>query len=541
MTLTVSISPATTGAIAEEADAWQVDRVLERFWNKDATVWADPPVPEIADRLGWLDAPHSSRDLIEKIGSLYGEALKNGITDIVLAGMGGSSLAPEVFASTLPLKPGSPKLTVIDSTHPAAVVRVGTETSPTTTWYIIASKSGGTIETMSFFKYFWEQAESELSDPGSHFIAITDPDTSLGSLAAERGFRATILADPNVGGRYSALTAFGLVPTGLIGGDLTRLLDSAAQAAAACRQDAPLDANPGFAIGAVLADRARRGIDKAQFICSPPVETMAIWIEQLIAESTGKAEVGVVPIDGGPRLHDDRSATVIGIGDSDVPLADIEISVDDPHDVAGVMFILEFATAAVGRCLGINPFDQPDVQLAKKLAATAMSGSLTTDGSHPFGVSDARWAESLMAAAARSTPSYISVQAYVAPTAGTEAILNELRHVLTGVSGTFVTVGVGPRFLHSTGQLHKGGPPGGLYLQIITDTGSLLEVPESAFTFNELISAQARGDRAALADRGRTVVAVDLGVDTDGGLGSMIEQIAASGNGSRTSVHTDPA
>jgi transaldolase/glucose-6-phosphate isomerase len=523
----VSLPSASTELVAAEATAWRTGDVLKRLWAKDPTVWADPPVPETADRLGWLDASASSRPLISSIQSLHADAIENGITDIVLCGMGGSSLAPEVFAATLPVATGSPKLTVIDSTHPVAISRVASATSPASTWYIIASKSGGTIETMSLFRYFWVEAQQHLGNPGGHFIAITDPGTSLESLASERGFRATFLADSNVGGRYSALTAFGLVPTGLAGGDVTRLLDSAAQAARSCSPSTPLEANPGFGIGAVLAARARLGEDKAQFLCTTPVETIAIWIEQLIAESTGKEGVGIVPIGGGSQLIDDRGATVVGIGSPPFPDVDIEISVDDPYDVAGVMFVLEFATAVAGRCLGINPFDQPDVQLAKKLAATAMSGELSTDVSPPVKVSDMGWTEALTSKIAGSVPSYVSIQAYVAQTPETEARLKELRRVLTEASGAFVTVGFGPRFLHSTGQLHKGGPPGGLYLQIVNDTGDPLEVPESGFTFNELIAAQARGDRAALTDRDRAVIAVDLGADTDAGLMSMVERLSA--------------
>lgn len=512
--------------VAAEANAWRTDKVLDRFWAKDPTVWKDPPVPEVADRLGWLDAATTSRALIGTIESLHADAVENGITDIVLCGMGGSSLAPEVFAATLPLAAGSPKLTVIDSTHPAAVTRVALATNPTTTWYIVASKSGGTIETMSLFRYFWKEAEHRLADPGSHFIAITDPGTSLESLASERGFLATVLADPNVGGRYSALTAFGLVPTGLIGGDVTRLLDSAAHAARECSPSTPLENNPGFGVGVVLADRARGGEDKTQFLCTTPVATIAIWIEQLIAESTGKVGIGIIPIDGGPRLSEDKGATIVGIGVPPFPDVDIEISASDPYDVAGVMFILEFATAVAGRYLGINPFDQPDVQLAKKLAATAMSGDLSTDVSPPLNVSDSQWTESLQTSLGVSSPSYISVQAYIPQTPESETRLDELRRLLSVASNAFVTVGFGPRFLHSTGQLHKGGPPGGLYVQIVNDTGDPLDVPESGFTFNELITAQARGDRAALTDRDRAVIAVDLGANTDAGLDSMIDQLA---------------
>jgi transaldolase/glucose-6-phosphate isomerase len=531
--LTVSLPPVSAGIIAEEADTWRSNGILQRLWSKDPTVWADPPVPEISDRLGWLDAPTASRALISEIGVLHAAAVEAGITDIVLCGMGGSSLAPEVFASALPLQVGSPKLTVIDSTHPATVAHVAAATRPETTWYIVASKSGGTIETMSLFRYFWKLAVEQLPEPGQHFIAITDPGTSLETLAAERGFRAVLLADPDVGGRYSALTAFGLVPTGLIGGDVHRLLDSAERAADLCGRDTPLEFNPGFGIGVVLADRARGGVDKAQFLCTPPLETIAIWIEQLIAESTGKEGLGLVPIDGGPRLAGDRGATTVGIGTAPAPDVDIDISVDDPYEVAGVMFILEFATAVVGRCLGINPFDQPDVQLAKKLASTAMSGGLKADEAPPIHVLDGEWADSLATALADSSPSYISIQAYIPRTPDTEAALDGLRSVLSEVSDAFVTVGFGPRFLHSTGQLHKGGPSGGIYLQIVNDAGGPLEVPESDFTFNQLIEAQSRGDRAALTDRGRTVIAVNLGVDANEGVLLMVERLTPS-------VDTDP-
>ncbi len=533
MTLRISLPADINRVAAKYIEEWETEQLLERFWSKDPTVWADPPVPETGDRLGWLDAPTSSRALVDTIESLHGQAVEEGITDIVLCGMGGSSLAPEVFSSTLPSDGLSPKLMVIDSTHPGSVVGVDAATEAETTWYVIASKSGGTIETMSLFKYFWEQAETRLDDPGDHFIAITDPGTSLESMAADLGFRATIHADPDVGGRYSALTAFGLVPTGLIGGDVSRLLDSAEHAASLCGPGTSLDSNPGFSIGVVLAEEARAGNDKAHFVGTQPVETIGIWIEQLIAESTGKNGVGVVPIDGGPRLAGGREATVVSIGDDTTPTADIAIGIDDPYEVAGVMFILEFATAVAGRCLGINPFDQPDVQLAKKLAATAMEGGLGSDSAPPIPVSDPRWAESLDAALGQAQTSYVSIQAYVPQTEASALLLEQLRNQLTTVSNAYTTVGFGPRFLHSTGQLHKGGPAGGTYLQITDDTGDALDIPGAGYTFNKLIKAQATGDRAALTDRNRTVIAVDIGDDVNGGLASMIEQVRSQASGIR--------
>lgn len=522
----VSLPADSEHIVAREAEAWRTADVLERFWRKDPTVWADPPVPEIADRLGWMDAPVDSRSLISEIEALHADAIDGGITDIVLLGMGGSSLAPEVFASTLPLGPTSPNLTVMDSTHPGAVLGTASATDPASTWYIVASKSGGTIETMSLFRYFWEQAVETVPEPGRHFIAITDPGTSLEALAKDRAFRATFVADPNVGGRYSALTAFGLVPTGLIGGDVSLLLDSAERAAGLCKPHTPLEANPGFGIGVVLANRARNGHDKAQFVSMPPVETIGIWIEQLVAESTGKMGVGVVPIDGGPGLTGDPDATIVAIGDLLDLRADIEISVDDPYDVAGVMYILEFATAVIGRLLAVNPFDQPDVELAKKLATSAMAGGLGTDDTPPVHVSDPTWVESVRGSLREVTPSYISLQAYIPQNETATNRLDNIRNMLSDESQSYVSVGIGPRFLHSTGQLHKGGPSGALFLQIVSDTGDTLNVPETDYSFNELIAAQARGDRAALADRGRTVVSVNIGDDMESGLATFAEQLS---------------
>ncbi len=525
MMLAVSIPSGGSPEIEKHAARWRAGDLVARIWRRDPTVWADPPVPEIADRLGWLEAPSKSRKLVAPISQLHETAVSNGITDIVLCGMGGSSLAPEVYAATLPLAEGSPELTVIDSTHPDAVRAVSGVTDPKTTWYLIASKSGGTIETMSLYRFFWDQASDALTDPGSHFIAITDPGTSLETLAADRCFRATLLADPDVGGRYSALTAFGLLPAALIGADLTALLDAAGEAAAQCGPDTPLEENPGFSIGVLMAERARSGTDKAQFIASSPTEAVGVWIEQLIAESTGKHGIGIIPIDGGPLLDGSPTSTIVRIGAAPSDDADIRITVEDPHDLGAVMFVLEFATAVAGEMLRINPFDQPDVQMAKRLANQAMDGELESSGVTPSSVSDSAWVESLWGALANRTTSYISIQAYLPQTPESTSLLDALRFALSDVAGAYVTIGFGPRFLHSTGQLHKGGPPGGVYLQIIDDTGSALDVPGAGYTFNELIAAQARGDRAALADRDRTVIAVDLGRDGVSGLESMVEQV----------------
>jgi len=525
MTVIVSTPPGNERLIETQATRWRDNDIVARIWRKDPTVWADPPVPEIANRLNWLDAPSTSRSLTAEIEELHAAAVAEDIETIVLCGMGGSSLAPEVFAGTFPPTEGSPTLTVIDSTHPDAVEAVQAATDPVTTWYVVASKSGGTIETISLYRFFWDRAVSILSDPGSHFIAITDPGSSLESLAHDRGFRATFLADPDVGGRYSALTAFGLVPAGLIGVDLPALLAAGRDGAAKCGPGEPLETNPGFTIGVLLGERAISGIDKAQFLTSGPLETIGIWIEQLIAESTGKQGVGIIPIDRGPLLDGSPGATIIRIGDDTAGEANITITVDDPYDVATVMFILEFATSVAGEILGINPFDQPDVEMAKKLAKEAMEGGTASPDVTPIDVDDPGWIETLTALFGSTDPSYVSIQAYVPQDPDTDLLLDTLRGALSRSLDVYTTTGFGPRFLHSTGQLHKGGPAGGAFLQIVDDAGISLRVPETAYTFNELIEAQALGDRAALAASDRSVVAVNLGADRKEGLRSMIEQV----------------
>lgn len=533
MTFRVSIKPQSGGHAGDSETRWLNEDLVARIWRGDPTVWADPPAPEIASRLGWLHAPERSRKLVTLIEELHRTAVNDGITDVVLCGMGGSSLAPEVFASTLPSADGSPRLTVMDSTHPDAVRAVDAAIDPATTWFIISSKSGGTIETMSLLKFFWERATLEVPDPGNHFIAITDPGTSLETLAAEKGFRATVLADPEVGGRYSALTAFGLVPAGIIGADVGALLDAAKRGAARCGPDIPLEENAGFGIGVRLTDRSRRNSDKVRFVSSPPVASLGIWIEQLIAESTGKDGVGIVPIDGGPRLDgvpgDNAGATTVGIGTPTDETFDIEISLHDPYDVGTVMFILEFATAVAGEILGVNPFDQPDVEIAKQLAGKAMQGDAGAAEAAPHDVHDPRWVRDFLAALGETTPpSYVSIQAYLPQDADTEERLDTLRLTISTTLGVYTTTGYGPRYLHSTGQLHKGGPPGGVFLQIVDDTATELMVPGAGYTFNQLIQAQAAGDRAALADRGRSVISVNVGGSRVQGLRSLVDQVRAA-------------
>ena len=518
----------STPAIASQAERWSRDRLIDRLWESDPTVWSPDPVPEIEDRLGWLTLPATSRPLVAMIDELHNTAVTAGITHVVLLGMGGSSLAPEVFASSLPRNDGDPELVVLDSTHPDAIAAVQATTDPHTTWYIVASKSGTTLETMSFFHWFWAVADAALERPGDHFIAITDPGTPLDTIASDRSFRATISADPTVGGRYSALTAFGLVPAGITGADLTALLDAGADATVLCGPEVALDENPAFMLGALMGTEALGGTDKAQIIATEPVNALPIWTEQLIAESTGKDGKGIVPVDGGPCPSQATDGIVVGIGGEPIEGTDFMLTLTDATDIAGAMFILELATAIAGEILEIHPFNQPDVQIAKKLAASAMAGELEAPMTPPIAVSSQDLIAALGTFFEGPDPSYVSIQAYISPTPSAERHINALRSVIDRSAKAYTTAGYGPRFLHSTGQVHKGGPAGGLFLQITDTPSAVLAVPESSFTFNELIAAQAEGDLAALETNGRSALAVNLGTDPEKGFDVLRGAIEAT-------------
>jgi transaldolase/glucose-6-phosphate isomerase len=309
------------------------------------------------------------------------------------------------------------------------------------------------------------------------------------------------------------------VPAGIIGADIEALLASARTAAQACRPGGEPMANPGLAIGIALGVAASAGRVVARFSADDPVEALPIWIEQLIAESTGKESQGIIPVDGGPLPDSHDDAILISIGAEPDASADIRMRVDEPSDIGAAMFLLEFATAVAGAELGIQPFDQPDVQLAKTLATKAMAGDLPAGGPQPQPITDDL-------ALPSERPLFVSIQAFVAPTEEATRALEDLRAILTGRLDAFVTVGYGPRFLHSTGQLHKGGPAGGWFIQFVDRSRSDLPVPETDYTFGELLAAQAAGDRAALADRDRNVTMIDLGTDVVGSIDRLVGMVA---------------
>ena len=543
-------------AVDARLEAWRGEGFGRRLWEKDYRLWSPEEIPELTNRLGWLDLPDTMTAEVGTLERFAREVADEGIRDAVVLGMGGSSLAPEVYSRTFKPAFRYPAVTVLDSTHPAAVSALARRIDPAHSLFVVSSKSGTTTEMLSFFHFFWAQLEG-VADRGRHFVAVTDPGTPLEKLARERGFRAVFSAPPEVGGRYSALTPFGLVPAALLGVEVGRLLARAREMAIACGARGEAAGNAGLALGAAMGELALAGRDKVTFVTSPSLESFPDWIEQLIAESTGKTILaggerrGIVPVAGEPlgppeAYGDDRFFAALLLQGDDIreiegrlenleraghPVARFRLS--DRYDLGSEMFRWEFATAAAGAVLGLNPFDQPDVQLAKELAGKMMkaaeSGVLPpSEGEVPAGDSGAlspaltRWVRGA------KTGDYLGLHAYLAPNPRTTEVLRAIQATLHEKTRLAVTLGYGPRFLHSTGQLHKGGPDRCRFLQLVDQPAEDVAVPETNYTFGTLIRAQAEGDRQALEQRGRQVLRVQLGEDDDQGLRRLLQDLATS-------------
>jgi len=444
--------------------------IVERIWSRDPTVWTGS---DEAKWLGWLDEPWR---MLEDVDLLlqFADSVVGQIDAIVLLGMGGSSLAPEVIKETF----GQETFHVLDTTHPQAIRDLEAKLDLPRTLFISASKSGSTLETRSHTDYFWER-----NPRGSNWIAITDPDSDLERLALKRDFAAVFPGERTIGGRYSALSAFGMVPAVLMGVDVTRLLERAQEMAEACRL---AEGNPGLELGLALGEGWREGRDK---ICIGSSDgNFGLWAEQLIAESTGKRGKGLIPAPGESADGPDRQAH--------------EVRLTGPYELGQEFFRWEFATAVAGTILEINPFDQPDVQAAKDKTRDVLAGGSSPD------VEPQGSAAELYAQAAEGD--YVCIQAFVNPTAANEAKVLELAAQAREATGCVVTHGFGPRYLHSTGQLHKGGPPTGLYLQVVDETGEEIAIPGQPFGFGQLIRAQAAGDFESLKERGRRVARIRI-------------------------------
>ena len=539
-------------AVVDEALAEiKKQEIMRRIWAHDHTVWKPDPA-EIDNRLGWLLSPETMADSPGRIQALLDSVRGDGYTNVLLLGMGGSSLAPEVFSNVFgPDQNGSDQngldLTVLDSTDPGAVSTYAQELDPARTLYVVSTKSGGTVETLSFFKYFYNQTAAAVSieSAGDHFVAITDEGSKLHQIAQAHGFRATFLNDPNIGGRFAALSYFGLAPAGLVGVDLDRLLERAhAMACNNGKSDCPPDGdNLGEHLGAIMGELAKQGRDKVTLITSPGLANFGDWVEQLIAESTGKDGKGILPVVGeslaGPEFYgpdrlfvylrldgddtyDDGVAALVEAGQ---PLVTLHLK--DRYDIGGQFFLWEMATVVAGALLGIQPFDQPNVEAAKILARK-MVAAYQESGELPAGDVAPLTAGALAEFLDSAEPGdYIALQAYIQPTEANDMALRELRSKLRERTKLATTLGYGPRFLHSTGQLHKGDGGRGLFIQFVSVPEEDLAIPDkagndgSSITFGVLKSAQALGDAQALQDGGRQVIRFRL----DGDVASALSQL----------------
>jgi len=528
------------------------DRIIARIWTHDYTVWKPEPA-EITNRLGWLHIAETMQAQAYRLNALVEAVRAEGYTDVLLLGMGGSSLAPDVYSRVFGGQAAKTlNLAVLDSTDPGAVLAHAQRLDPARTLFIVSTKSGGTAETLSFFKYFYNWTADALGSDctGEHFVAITDPGSKLADIAGRYNFRVTFLNDPNIGGRYSVLSYFGLVPAALVGVDVETLLEQALTMACNCEPcNCPVNGdNNGAWLGAILGELARAGRDKVTFVTSPRLGDFGDWVEQLIAESTGKEGKGILPVVGEPMgppdvYGDDRLFVYLRLdGDDSYDEAVqaleaaghpvVRLRLRDLYDLGDQFFLWEMATAVAGHRLGINPFDQPNVEAAKVLArgaiaAYAESGELPQDEPAPL------TGEALTEFLSQAQPGdYICLQAYVQPLAETDAALLALRTRLRDQLKLATTVGYGPRFLHSTGQLHKGDAGNGLFIQFTAGSPKDLPIPdeagspESAMSFGVLKMAQTLGDKQALLDSGRRVIRFHLGDDVVGGLNLLAEAVA---------------
>ncbi len=537
--------PAVDAALEEMVR----NRIVARIWAHDHTVWKPEPA-EITNRLGWLHIVETMQRQRYRLTDLLDAILADGYTDVLLLGMGGSSLAPEVFSKVFGGQIGNlPGLAVLDSTDPGAVLAHAERLDPGRTLFIVATKSGSTAETLSFFKYFYNRTIEAVGgdEAGKHFVAITDPDSKLEKLAEQYEFRATFLNDPNIGGRYSALSYFGLVPAALAGVDVETLLDQALTMACNCEpcNRSVNGDNNGAWLGVILGELARAGRDKVTFVTSSPLGCFGDWLEQLIAESTGKEGEGILPVVGEPlgppevyggdrlfvylRLDGDdtHDEAVQILEDAGHPV--VRLRLRDIYDLGEQFFLWEMATAVAGYRLGINPFDQPNVEAAKVLtrkaiAAYSETGTLPEDEPAPLKPEVLRC---FLEQAKESD--YVALQAYIQPTAKTDAALLDFRTRLRDHLKLATTVGYGPRFLHSTGQLHKGDAGNGLFIQFTANIPQDVPIPDeagspaSSMTFGVLKMAQVLGDKGALLGAGRRVIRFHLGEDVVDALKKLAE------------------
>lgn len=505
---------AETPIVREALDRLHALDAGARIWRKDASLWSASPAAHasIVNRLGWLDAPVAMTAVADDLEAFAAEIRGEGITEVVLLGMGGSVLAAEVFARSFGPAPGHPALTVLDTADPGAIRAAHARLPLARTLFLVSSKSGTTIETQSLYRFFRAAVESAVAEPGRHFVAITDAGSPLDGLAAAHGFRRVFHNAPDIGGRYSALSYFGLVPAALLGVDVRRLLGQARAMMTACGLDVPVAENPALRLAAILGGFAHAGRDKVTLVLSPAVGALGAWLEQLLTESTGKDGRGLVAVTGEPLgpppvYGQDRLFVSITTGGDDAierGLAPLEaashpvvrVSLADRYALGGELFRWEMAAAAAGIVLGVNAFDEPDVARAKDATGAALA-AFVERGRLPEWPGDEP--DDVARALALARPGdYVAVLAYLTPEPATAEALGRLRLLLRDGTRLATTLGDGPRYLHATGQLHKGGPPTPIVVILTPEAEDDLPIPGERYGFGTLAMAQALGDLSTL-------------------------------------------
>ena len=546
------------GAVQEDLAEAQSANVVKRIWEKDASLWKTEAAHQkiINHSLGWLTVANEMLAVVDELEEFARSVAESGrFQHAMVCGMGGSSLCPEVLRQTFGKQDGFPELLVLDSTDPDAIQNLASQIDIERCLFIIASKSGTTTEPLSFQKYWYNELKQKIDAPGDAFIAITDPGSYLADTAGAENFRRIFLNQPDIGGRYSALSYFGMAPAVLMGLDLRQLLGRAASMAAACGADVAVEQNPGALLGAIVAECGKAGRDKLTIITDHKLSAVGLWVEQLIAESTGKEGHGIVPVVGEPlgpvsNYGDDRLFVSLSIGppseetrsllrkleEAGHPV--IYRNLTDVYELGAEFFLWEIATAFAGWRMGINPFDQPNVQESKD-ATKALLDVFTREGKLPAQSSLASdgtltvyadkqlttggvapsVADVLGAHVSRiKAGDYVALLAYLEETPEIDNALQAIRTELRNATQCATTTGYGPRFLHSTGQLHKGGPDTGVFIQLTAPDTADMPVPGDAYSFGVLKDAQAAGDFESLLTHGRRAIRVDLGKDVLRGL-----------------------
>jgi len=564
---TASLPAGLDATVKKNLNDWRISEKVKRLWQKDASLWTGD---DEAKWLGWLDIVDEQIAHASKLQQIAADVKNGGFRDILLLGMGGSSLCPEVLALTFGQTPGFPQLHVLDSTDPAQIKSVEAKIDLSKVLLIVSSKSGSTLEPNIYKQYFFERVRATvgLAKVGDHFIAITDPGSKMQQVAEVDHFRHIFFGRPSIGGRYSALSNFGMVPAAAMGLDTGKFLARTKEMVHACQASAPVEQNPGVMLGLILGTAATMGRDKITLITSPGISDLGAWLEQLIAESTGKVGKGIIPVDrealGSPEAYgNDRifgyvrlesapdaaqDAKVAALEKAGQPV--VRIAMTDTYSLGQEFFRWEIATAVAGSIIGINAFNQPDVEASKietrKLTSEyEKNGSLPpespvleeagiklfTDGKNAAALAKAAGTDRslknyLRAHLARlSAGDYFAVLAYVQMNSEHESLLQNLRHAVRDRKHVATCLGFGPRFLHSTGQAYKGGPNSGVFLQITCDEAQDLPVPGQTYTFGVVKAAQARGDFAVLAERNRRALRVHLGSDVKAGLKKLADLV----------------